>query len=163
MITQRRLKELLAYEPATGFFRWRVTKSNRAVAGSIAGGPRDGYWGIRIDGRMHSAHHLVWLYSHGHFPAGELDHKDVNPMNNRLGNLRPATRAQNAVNRPAPANNTSGHKGVYWCIDAWRVYANWQGKRYWGGKHTDLVAACRAQEALANKLQGEFAYKEKAA
>jgi hypothetical protein len=34
---------------------------------------------IRIDGKGYLGHRLAWLYMHGHFPDGLLDHKTRNP------------------------------------------------------------------------------------
>jgi len=41
-----------------------------------------------------------------------IDHKDRNPRNNAIANLRTATRSENARNQSVPANNKSGLKGV---------------------------------------------------
>ena len=41
-----------------------------------------------------------------------VDHADLDGLNNRRGNLRVASKAENGANRTAPRNNTSGAKGV---------------------------------------------------
>ena len=45
--------------------------------GTFAGGDSsNGYWHIRIDGKGYLGHRLAWLYMHGHFRDGLLDHKN---------------------------------------------------------------------------------------
>lgn len=97
----RRLRDLLNYRPETGMFCWRETNSNRAKAGSIAGtrDKRKGYIYIRIDGRRYLAHRLAWLYVTGEWPEHQVDHRDLNPSNNKWSNLRAATDSDNKANR----------------------------------------------------------------
>lgn len=56
-------------------------------------------------------YHLVWLFHHGRWPELEIDHIDRNKINDRIENLREATRQENA------ANINKGNKlptGVSW-------------------------------------------------
>jgi hypothetical protein len=58
---------------------------------------------------------LVWIWHNGVIPAGyEVDHRDRGTLNDRIENLRLATRSQNCINRRIHSNNTTGYKGVYW-------------------------------------------------
>lgn len=50
----------------------------------------------------------------GHDPKGEIDHKDRNKLNNRMSNLREATRTQNVCNVGIRSDCTSGVIGVSW-------------------------------------------------
>lgn len=98
MITQSRLKKLLAYDENTGEFRWRISRGPKragARAGSIAA---HGYVIIGIDQKLHYAHRLAWLYVHGVLPK-ELDHINRNRSDNKFRNLREVTRSENNKNQ----------------------------------------------------------------
>jgi hypothetical protein len=112
-LTQRRLKELLSYDPDTGIFTWLIS-GRRILFGSKAGHiESNGYIRIGIEGKRYQAHRLAWLYQFGHFPEYELDHIDLNGSNNKIENLREANRRNNAANRAVMSNNRLGVKGVY--------------------------------------------------
>jgi hypothetical protein len=58
-------------------------------AGEIAGHVKaDGYRYIEIDGVEYKACDLAWLYVHGAWPIGEIQHINGNRDDNRLVNLR---------------------------------------------------------------------------
>lgn len=59
-------------------------------------------------------HRVVWELAHGIVPK-ELDHKNRNKTDNRLGNLRPATHMDNRQNMTVTAASKSGVKGLHWC------------------------------------------------
>ena len=62
MLTQKRLKELLNYDPETGVFVWIKTQSNIRMAGAAAGciDKTSGYMYIGIDRSHYPAHRLAW-------------------------------------------------------------------------------------------------------
>lgn len=71
MLTQKRLREVLSYDPATGIFRWTITRGANAKAGFVAGSPDvKGYLRIMIDGVTYKSHRLAWLYVYGERPIG---------------------------------------------------------------------------------------------
>ena len=113
-LTQERLKSLLDYDPDVGVFRWKWRVSTKVPRDLTAGikYPR-GYIGIRIDGRRYHAHRLAWFYVHGVWPTLDIDHIDGDPSNNRLANLREATRSQNLANLHKRRGNAKYPKGVY--------------------------------------------------
>tara|TARA_R110002153_G_scaffold14440_3_gene52387 strand:+ start:1928 stop:2500 length:573 start_codon:yes stop_codon:yes gene_type:complete len=115
MITQSRLKEVLAYDSESGVFIWKVSRGN-IRAGKVAGTTQKGtgYVRIAIDAGLHSAHRLAFLYMNGDFPENHTDHINGIPDDNRWENLRPVTNAENHRNMAKYKNNRSGITGVCW-------------------------------------------------
>lgn len=112
--TVERLRELLSYDPATGELRWSIRRGN-VRAGSLAGSlDSHGYLRVSIDGRFYKAHRLVWMHVHGAWPAGEIDHINMVKTDNRIANLRDATRSENQKNTLLYRRNSSGYRGVCW-------------------------------------------------
>ena len=113
MITANRLRELLDYDPETGVFTWRVKRTGGTNAGMRAGSLNNhGHLQIKVDGVVMAAHRLAWLHSYGHWPAGDLDHKNRDRADNHLANLRPATKKENGQNRKLDKRSTTGVTGV---------------------------------------------------
>ena len=123
-LTAERLRELLDDDTLTGTFRWRSRQAsngdwhhkifNTRYAGKRAGCfDAHAYIQITVDRRNYKAHRLAWLWVHGALPADkEIDHRDRNPANNAIRNLRLATRQQRACNTGA---RKPGHpKGCHW-------------------------------------------------
>jgi hypothetical protein len=128
MLTQARLKELLSYNPETGDFTNLKSGKGRKPVGAVVGSvSNSGYWTSMIDGKNYQHHRLVWLYVHGEFPRADLDHRDGNRANNRLINLREATRSENCQNASMKQNNTSGVTGVRQVGNRWRTMISLRG------------------------------------
>ena len=125
-MNQQRLKELLHYDAPTGVFRWRgIRKDRQGQPWDVAGYPRsNGYMHVRIDGKYHLLHRLAWLYVHGQFPSGEIDHLNRIRNDNRIHNLRDASKCQNQQNRSIQTNNTSGVPGVVFS----KKYGTWKAR-----------------------------------
>ncbi len=140
-LTVERLKELLDYDPLTGVFRWRHMRTGVPKPGMAAGSVDEGYRRISVDGIVHRAHRLAWLYMTGAWPAGEIDHENRVRDDNRFINLRDATHGQNRMNSRGHA--VSGLKGATFHKKVKRWYA--QAK--WDGKHRHLGYFDTAEEA----------------
>jgi hypothetical protein len=114
IISAVHLRELLHYNPATGIFTRRVTRSSNARAGDIAGTLDSyGYRQIKIDRRLYLAHRLAVLYFTDVWPDCALDHVNRVKDDNRWKNLRlAANETLSSANKPLLTNNTSGFKGV---------------------------------------------------
>src|SRR4051812_40825019 len=104
MVTQERLKQVLVYSPESGLFTRR---------GRVAGTTYRGRINIFIDYRGYLAHRLAWLYVHGRWPIGDIDHIDGNASNNAISNLREVSRSVNMQNqRRARSDSRTGLLGV---------------------------------------------------
>lgn len=160
LITIERLHEVLSYDPATGIFRWIVRKSKSAKIGKIAGSKTtQGYCYIQLDGTRFFAHRLAWLYVHGKWPSDEIDHINHDRFDNRLNNLRSASRAENRYHSLRHNNNKCGFKGVCWDkhICKWRSSIMKEGVLYHLGYFTTDKAAHSAYMKAAKRLFGKFA------
>jgi hypothetical protein len=158
-MTQNELKSVLNYDKETGNFYWKVSKG-RAKIGEIAGkDDLNGYKMIGINYKYYLAHRLAWLYEYGEFPENNLDHINCNKLDNRIVNLREASKSQNSWNKTLFKNNTSGIKGVYWEAKRklWRVTLGYFSKRIFLGRFKDKeMAELVAIEAM-QKYHKEFA------
>ena len=161
MLTADRLREALDYDPSSGAFRWRESRSGIVGgAGSVAGAPDgQGYRQIGIDGRLYREHRLAWMWVTGSWPADDLDHINGDRSDNRIENIRPATRSQNNANGRRPKDNTSGHKGVSFDKkrQRWHAYVSKNYKRCHVGYFETLDEARLARAAAAERFYGEFA------
>jgi hypothetical protein len=113
LISQAYLKSLLHYDPLTGIFTWLKDKGHKARVGTQAGSFSRGWRYIKIDFVKMAAHRLAWLYMHGKFPDGVIDHINGVRSDNRIANLRVADSLINGQNiRRAHARSTTGLLGV---------------------------------------------------
>lgn len=157
MITQERLKEVLHYDPESGIFRWLVAMG-RNRPGDVAGTLRsDGYVRIQIFGERRYAAHWAFLYMTGRLPDDEVDHIDRVRSNNAWGNLRPASKSQNCVNRLEPARKSGLLKGVTrYGTGRFRAQINACGRvRHLGIFDTETEAHA-AYVSAARFFHGEF-------
>jgi len=115
ILTQAILKEHLHYCSETGVFTWiknkKTTKRNGIEAGCID--ISTGYRKIGVLGKQYYAHRLVFMYVIGRFPINQTDHINHDRKDNRLENLREATKQENMMNAPIRKNNSSGVTGVW--------------------------------------------------
>jgi hypothetical protein len=92
------LKSYLHYDPVTGQFI-RLKQCGTKLAGSKLGSlTTAGYYQITVAKRTYTAQRLAWLYVHGGWPNGVIDHINRNKSDNRIENLRDVNRSQNAHN-----------------------------------------------------------------
>lgn len=161
------LNRRFAYDPLTGDLTTReregddpyIAAYNRRYANKVIGTLQNaGYRFINVAPfGMMLAHRIAWAIHYGEWP-GELDHKDGNKLNNRIENLREATRGQNTHNRPGSA--LSGYKGVRKspkCANRYTATIHCNGRTINLGSFGSAEEAHEAYKAGAIKYHGEFA------
>lgn len=150
---------LLDYNPAEGKLYWARDWYGGKKGNEVYAARRRGRFRIEIAGRYRSYARVCWMR---HFLEDPhplvIDHKDGDPTNNRIENLRLATVADNARNHKRQRNNTSGKSGVTFTktgrgLKRWRVRINdGSGKRRLVG---DFLTK---EEAIEARLKAEEAY-----
>ena len=157
MLTQSELKMFLHYDPETGVFTW--IKGRRGHWGNRPAGyvtKRD-YVRIKIKQVEYQSQNLVWLYVYGRWPDDVVDHKDHNPSNNKLNNLREATNSQNGANKRVQKDNKLGLKGACRVGDKYQAQLKKNGKTIYLGLFETAELAHQAYVEAARAVHGEFA------
>lgn len=109
-------------------------------------------------------HRVAWALHYGRFPKQLIDHRNGNPHDNRIENLREATHSENAMNAPRKSGRVSkGPKGVFPHLPLrdgtpmWRACIQADGQWKHLGRFRSEEAALEAYIVAALTLHGEFA------
>ena len=130
-----------------------------SVAGCLHKGT--GYIHVKIKAKSFKAHRLIFLYHYGYLPEF-VDHIDGNKQNNRIENLRSASKQENAHNQKIRLTNSSGVKGVSWhrVNKKWKVALCKNYKPYYFGSYEDRELADLVAVEATDLLHKNFsAYK----
>jgi hypothetical protein len=112
-ITRQEAEKVLSYSPQTGVFTWVCRVGTRRAAGDVAGYLHStGCITIGLNKKHIKAHRLAWLFVYDEWPAGDIDHINGNRTDNRIENLRIATKTQNAQNQRRGTRNKHGLLGI---------------------------------------------------
>ena len=154
VMNKHKLQQLVRYE--NGKLYWIVNNKFQHRKGMAVGSPNSGgYILTSINRTKYAVHRLIWLLHHGCMPI-KLDHKDGNPANNLITNLRLCTTSQNAMNRKIAIHNTSGCTGVHWHGKKWEVRIMIQGKRKSLGSYDNIFDAACARKSAELKYFKEW-------
>lgn len=158
-ISREALHDSLDYNPATGVFRYKKNHMLSRI-GTIAGYlTNTGYRKISINNREYYEHRLAWIYVYGELPAQDIDHINEIKSDNRIANLRAATRSQNNINTANGKGGFLGVKGVTYD----RVNLKYRAKiakdyrTIHLGRFESLDEAAAAYRAASESLFGEYA------
>lgn len=156
------LRKVLSYDRDTGIILWTARVANNVFHGMEAGSiDGQGYKHFQFKGVIYPCHQVAWALEYGEWPDLGIDHRDGDRSNNRIGNLREATQAQNHANRKLAKNNKTGAKGVWLKHGKWEVgigYTDADGRyrqRYLG-RHEDFELAKLIHDEAAAQMHGEF-------
>jgi len=154
----------LRLEEESGLKR-KVSRGGQA-AGSWAGYVNEGGvcektrkdWLVAIDGKSYLVSRIIYFMHHGIDPYPmEVDHKDINSLNNRVDNLRLGDDVLQGQNTKIRSDNTSGVKGVHKCKDRpkWRAYIEVDDKQKHLGYYATLKEAAEASNAAVREYWPE--------
>lgn len=121
-------------------------KETNQFAGWIS---NNGYYTVDIECKKYLVHRVIYEMFWGHCPE-LIDHINQNKLDNRIENLRPSNKRDNAFNSKIRVDNTSGARGVSFSKSnqKWFAYIWLHGKRISGGYHEDIEDAISARANL---------------
>jgi len=152
-LTQTNLHNYFDYKE--GVLYWKVSKKC-VNKGGIAGHADclRPYVRITIDGQKYLAHRLIFMMFHGYIPE-IIDHINGNKNDNRIENLRAATKSQNNYNTK-PKNNFK-NVSFYARTGKWQVQIRYDKKVLHLGYFDNVELAELVATEARNKYHGKFA------
>ncbi|URF03001.1 HNH endonuclease signature motif containing protein [Cupriavidus campinensis] len=148
-----RMKSIVEYNPDTGIFSRLVAAGGRKV-GDVCGWTMNrGYINVNVGGCQVLAHRLAWMFMYGPIPPKmDIDHIDGDRKNNRIANLRLATRSQNNQNiSRARSDNRTGLLGAH----VGRSLGSYTSRISVNGKDTFLGTFATAEDAHAAYMKAK--------
>lgn len=157
----RLLKEYLNYNPKTGKVWWikRMGGGRNYPGRVITCVGNSGYYMIGFGQQVYVLHRIIWKWMTGKDPGKhEVDHRNLNRLDNRWSNLRLASSSQNMHNMKLLKRNKSGFKGVCWSPKdkVWLTYATVKYKQYRAGRWSNPEDAAKAVQRLRIELHEKF-------
>lgn len=118
----------------------------------------NGYWYVKVKGKLYKEHRLIFMMTYGRLPNGEIDHIDRNLDNNDISNLREVSRSENCRNR-ASWGRTSQYRGVSLHKKTGRYQASirHENKGHYIGLFDTEEEAAQAFDVVALQLRGNTA------
>lgn len=152
------LREWINYDPDTGVLTWKKPRRKIRVGAECGGYNYYGYRYFRFNRVFLFSHRVAFALAHSRWPTNQIDHINRVRDDNRIGNLRESTQAENTLNSSRRSDNTSGVVGVSWNKNRnkWQAHVWCRGvsaNRYF----TDLGEAAEWVKKKRAELHGEFA------
>ena len=146
------IKRLLRYEEGKVF--WREDRNSRIKSGDRAGSlSSSGYRVIKLKGRPHKEHRIIWILINGTPPLDTLDHINGIKDDNRPSNLRELSHKENhRAHKNKKKGASSKYRGVHWSQQKWRALITTDGKLQHIGRFTSEIEAARAYDKKAIEL-----------
>ncbi|MBT0403232.1 HNH endonuclease [Morganella morganii] len=157
------LRNVLHYDHDTGIFTYKIQRGQSKPGDRAGYVHKGGYRDIGFCGKSFKEHRLAWLYVYGVWPAGDIDHINGEPTDNRISNLRVTNDAKNCLNKNWQSSvNRSGFRGISYHNPKtgrpkWRVRITHGKKRLSVGNFYTLPEAIAARIEAENRYYGEYA------
>ena len=152
------------FDAERGELIWRDGPANKYLnkryIGARAGFVSEkGYLRVKVCGETHMVHRIIFKMHNKREPVGEVDHENLDSLDNLPGNLREATSAQNTWNKSNKRRVRSDlPKGV--CFHRrsgrYRARIQKQGRRHELGDYKSVEDAAKAYAMASNTLHGRF-------
>lgn len=157
-LTKDFLLHIFEYRDGELYWKNKYKPTSWKKIGEKVGFLHKGYVALRMNKKYYAVHRLIFMMHHGYLPQF-IDHKDNNPLNNRIENLRAATSGQNNCNTKLSKTNTSGYKNVIWSkkSNKWQVLIRVNGKMKYFGVYFCKDVARFVAETMRHKYHKEFA------
>ncbi|MCB4861962.1 HNH endonuclease [Sphingobium sp. PNB] len=143
----RRWNTRYAGTPAGSFMTIRVGRERKTVKT---------YRRVHLGTRDYLSHRIAWLLHYGEWPSLDIDHINGISTDNRIANLRKATKSQNSSNRKN-YGQTSQYRGVSWHRAGWYAQLKQNQKHILAKHFASEEAAARAYDEAAKVAFGAFA------
>jgi hypothetical protein len=157
------------FEYRDGELYWKIKPCCRMKVGAKAGYlNQNGYYNLTYNRKTHRVHRIVWLIHNDKIPINfQVDHIDGNKKNNKIENLRLATKSGNQANSKKYLHKKRGicfskYKGVDKRPSGrFRVHIYIAPKVVSIGTFDDEIEAALAYDSSAINLHGLFALTNK--
>lgn len=150
------LNYLFTYYPETGLLvRNHASRGGNSPKGKAVGCPNKyGHLRVKIGSYGYAVHRLIWYMVTGTDPAEKVvDHKDLDPANNKWDNLRLVDHSTNSLNSNRE-NKSKVYPGVHQRNGKWLARIGIDYKRvhlgYFATKEEAIEARKKAEVKLAN-------------
>lgn len=151
------LRKVFSYKKGELYWRENFGKRKKGREVGTINPLNRNYKSVGFQGRRYYIHRLVWVYFKG--PTKKfIDHKNGDKSDNRIRNLREASKAQNFWNSGKKKHNSSGIKGVTFKRRFFCARIGYEGKTHYIGTYKTLEEAGAAYQKVAKKLHGKFYY-----
>jgi phage terminase large subunit-like protein len=92
------IREYIDYNPETGILTAKVSRKTAKAGEPVGNLNKLGYWVLKFNGTQYLQHRVAWYLHYGKDPEMDIDHMNGDRTDNRITNLRLATRQTNNQN-----------------------------------------------------------------